>query len=281
MEVRETEYYIGLNKIIETIEKNLTNEINYKELAKIIGTSEYTLQRIFCFLTGITLTDYIRKRRLSKAGEDILTNKEKLIDIAIRYGYDSPTAFSRAFQKMYGIKPSDIKKKNTVLKSFPKMEFKEIKNDIIELEYRVLELPEQIFYGKSTNVIFEEDKDTIRDLWNKCKEDKTLEYIINHSNQKELYYASSKYIYEDQKYGQMKYYILGKTKREDFEKLKIPKATWLVFKINSKEQNDILKMINTIYIKWLSTSNYNVLLPYPELEIYYGDYCEYCIAVEN
>ena len=275
------EYYIGLNKIIDNIEDNLTNEINYKELAKTIGTSEYTLQRIFCFLTGITLTDYVRKRRLSKAGEDILTNNEKLIDIAIKYGYDSPASFSRAFKKMYGINPSDVKNENVTLKAFPKMRFEEIKNTISELEYRIVELPEQIFYGKSTNVILENDKDSIKELWDKLKEDKTLEYIINNSDGKELYYASSKFIYEDHKNEQMKYYILGKKKREDFEELIIPKATWIAFRINSKEQKDILKLINTIYTKWLPSSNYNALLPYPELEIYYKDYCEYYIAVEN
>ena len=275
------EYYIGLNKIIDNIEENLTNEINYKELAQIVGISQYTLQRIFCFLCGITLTDYIRKRKLSKAGEDILTNNEKIIDVAIKYGYDSPVAFSRAFQKMYGIHPSDVKKQGVILKTFPKMAFKEIKNNISELEYRVVEFPDQIFYGKSTDIISENDTNIIKDLWDKCKEDKTLDFIINNSNKKELYYGVSKYIYESRKNEQFKYYILGKTKREDFEELKIPKSTWIAFKVNSKRQSDILDVINLIYTKWLPTSNYNVLLSNPDLEIYYEDYCEYCIAIEN
>ena len=63
-------YYENLNKVIEKIEENLTKKIEYKELAKIVGTSSYTLQRIFTFLTGITLTEYIRKRRLSNAAEE-------------------------------------------------------------------------------------------------------------------------------------------------------------------------------------------------------------------
>lgn len=275
------EYYIGLNKVIDKIEENLENKIEFKELAKIIGTSEYTLQRIFCFLTGITLTEYIRKRRLSKAGEDILINNEKIIDIAVKYGWDSSESFSRAFKKMYGVNPSNIKKEKIKIKTFPKIEFKEIKKDMVELEYRIIKLSEQVFYGKSTEVIFEGDKNSIKEFWNKCEEDKTIDYIINNSNNKELYYASSKYIYENHENEQMKYFIIGKTKRKDFEELKIPKATWIAFKINSKKQQDILDTINTIYTRWLPTSNYNILLPYPELEIYYKDYCEYCIAVSN
>ena len=275
------EYYVGLNKMIEKIEENLTEEINYNDLARIIGTSGYTLQRIFCFLTGITLTNYIKKRRLSKAGEDLLEKKEKIIDIAIKYGYNSEEAFSRAFQKMYGINPSDIKKDNATLKSFPKIVFKEVENDIKELEYRIVEKPEQCFYGKSTGVILEDDKETIKSLWNECRKDGTLEYITNNNDNKELYYAACKYIDPDNDCEKINYYILGKKKKPDFEELIIPKATWIAFKVNSKEDKDILDLINTVYTKWLPTSNYNYIIPFPELEIYYEDYCEYCIAVKN
>lgn len=95
-------YYDSLNKLIETIEKNLEAPIDYNELAKIIGTSAYAMQRIFVFLTGITLTEYIRKRRLSKAAEELKRTDSKIIDIAIKYQYDSPISFTNAFKKMYG-----------------------------------------------------------------------------------------------------------------------------------------------------------------------------------
>lgn len=117
-------YYENLNKVIDTIEENLTNKIEYKELAKIVGTSAYTLQRIFAFLTGITLTDYIRKRRLSRAAEELLSSDIKIIDLALKYQYDSPVSFSNSFKKMHGISPKLLRKSNETIKIFPKIEFK-------------------------------------------------------------------------------------------------------------------------------------------------------------
>lgn len=90
-------YYDSLNSMIQRIEENLTQKIEYRELAKILGTSSYTLQRIFVFLTGITLTEYIRKRRLSKAAEELVLTDIKIIDLSLKYQYDSPIAFSNAF----------------------------------------------------------------------------------------------------------------------------------------------------------------------------------------
>ena len=98
-------YYEELNRVIDKIEENLTEDIDYRDLAKIVGTSSYTLQRIFVFLTGITLTEYIRKRRLSNAAEELLSTDIKIIDLGLKYQYDSPISFSNAFKKMHGISP--------------------------------------------------------------------------------------------------------------------------------------------------------------------------------
>lgn len=278
------DYYNSLNKVIDEIENNLTNKIEYKKLAKIIGTSDYTLQRVFCFLTGITLTEYIRKRRLSNACEDLQLGNEKVIDIALKYQYDSPISFTRAFKKMHNVLPSEVKEKKIGIKAFPKIEFKPLKNVAEELEYRIMKLDEQVFYGKSTKIIKDKDSKIIAQLWNKCKKDGTLDYIISNAKNKEKYYGATEYIFSDttnSSKSDIRYYIIGKEKRKDFSKLVIPKATWAVFKLNSKEQKDIVELINTIYMKWLPSSKYNIILPYPNLEIYYDDYCEYCVPVKS
>ena len=116
-------YYDSLNRLIDTIEKNLENEIDYNELAKVIGTSSYTMQRIFVFLTGMTLTEYIRKRRLSKAAEELRKTENRVIDIATKYGYDSPVSFSNAFKKIHGQSPANFRKSNTEVTFFSKIQF--------------------------------------------------------------------------------------------------------------------------------------------------------------
>lgn len=86
-----------LNQMVKYIEENLTRNIEYKKLAKIVGVSEYNLQRIFVFLTNMSLAEYIRKRRLSKAFEELKTTDIKIIDLAVKYKYDSAISFTRAF----------------------------------------------------------------------------------------------------------------------------------------------------------------------------------------
>lgn len=273
-------YYDSLNSMIQRIEENLTQKIEYRELAKILGTSSYTLQRIFVFLTGITLTEYIRKRRLSKAAEELVLTDIKIIDLSLKYQYDSPIAFSNAFKKMHGISPQNLRKTNTTIKTFPKIEFKPTIETIDELEYRVINLEKQKFYGITTGIINQTDSKAVSDLFSKARKEKILDFIIDNSDKKELYYGISQDIYNDEIEYKVQYYILGKMPRKDFISIEIPKATWACFKLKTKEQIDILKLYNTIYTKWLPSSKYTEILNCPQLEIYYEDSCEICIAVK-
>ena len=273
-------YYDSLNNLIEEIEKSLTQKIEYKDLAKIIGTSSYTLQRIFSFLTGITLTEYISKRRLSIAAEELLSTNLKSIDLSLKYQYDSPISFSNTFKKMHGVSPQTLRKTNASVKNFPKIKFKPTIDTIDELEYRIINLNEQKLYGITTGVIESSKKEKIRDLFKKAREEKILDFIIDNSDGKELYYGATKEIYNNELTNNMQYYILGKAPRKDFIHIEIPKATWACFKLKNKKQIDILKLYNTIFTKWLPSSKYTEILNYPELEIYYENECEICIPIK-
>lgn len=273
-------YYESLNNVIKKIEENLTNKIEYKELAKIVGTSSYTLQRIFVFLTGITLTEYIRKRRLSKAAEELILTDIKIIDLSLKYQYDSPISFSNAFKKMHKTSPSNLRNNNIQIKTFPKIEFKPTIETMDELEYRIMEDDKHIMYGITTGEIERKDSEAIRKLFDKSRNEKILDFIVENSNGKELYYGASIDIYENEISEKMQYYILGNKTRDDFVSLEIPKATWACFKLKTKEQSEILKLYNTIYTKWLPSSKYKEILNYPQLEIYYKDNCEICIPVK-
>ena len=101
--------YNNLNDMIEFIEDNLKEDIDYKKLAKIVGVNEYTIGRLFPVLFGITLSEYIRKRKLTLAGKDLVQNNLKIMDVALTYGWGNATAFSRAFFNFHGVKPSLLK----------------------------------------------------------------------------------------------------------------------------------------------------------------------------
>lgn len=99
----------GIQRAIDYVEANITEEINFEEAAKQAYSSPFHFQRVFTILCGMSLGDYIRMRRLSLAGEELSRGNAKIIDIALKYGYDSPESFSRAFTRFHGIAPSEAK----------------------------------------------------------------------------------------------------------------------------------------------------------------------------
>ncbi len=103
------EWMERLNETICYIEEHLTKEIDYERLGQIACCSSYHFQRMFTYMAGIPLSEYIRRRKMSLAAVDLQGKSMKIIDVAGKYGYNSPTAFNRAFQSVHGIAPSAVK----------------------------------------------------------------------------------------------------------------------------------------------------------------------------
>ncbi|MGN0567704.1 MAG: helix-turn-helix domain-containing protein, partial [Acutalibacteraceae bacterium] len=99
----------GIQRAIDYVEANIVEEIDFEEVAKQAYASSFHFQRVFGILCGFSLGDYIRMRRLSLAGEELSKGNAKIIDIAMKYGYDTPESFSRAFTRFHGIAPSEAK----------------------------------------------------------------------------------------------------------------------------------------------------------------------------
>lgn len=132
--------FTQLNQVIDYIETHLKEEIEYRELEKIAMCSPQQLPRLFVFVSGISLSEYIRKRRLSAAAEEIHTSTSSLSSIAMAYGYESPAAFSRAFKEQHGLSPSQLRKqRGTVIAPYPKLFF-HLEAVVEQLnDYRVVE----------------------------------------------------------------------------------------------------------------------------------------------
>jgi AraC-like DNA-binding protein len=108
----------NLSRAIHYIEKNITNEISVDDVSNEAYSSSSNFQRVFNMVTGMTIGDYIRNRRLSLAGQELLHKKNKIIDVAMRYQYDTPESFSKAFTRFHGISPSSAHKQRYKLKIF-------------------------------------------------------------------------------------------------------------------------------------------------------------------
>ena len=191
------------NNLINYIEENLCEEINYKKLSQILGVNEYTMQRIFLFVTNYTLGEYIRKRRLSMSALDLLEGKEKVIDIAIKYNYESSQAFSRAFKSMMGFLPSQIDDNKNDIKFFPQYEI--INEEITdEFNYHIEKNKEFKFYAismkttikgchKEAPTFWKENLDAIKEKFENSQKLnlKTSNYLVF-----ELDFINADYLYE-------------------------------------------------------------------------------------
>lgn len=261
--------YKSLNQIIEYIENNLESKIDFNKLSQMLGVNSYTLQRIFPLLTSITLTDYIRKRRLSVAGEELYQNNEKIIDISLKYGYENPTSFSRAFEQFHGIKPSQVTKESK-LKIFPKLVFEEKDETKEAISYEIIELEELILYG----TYIETNNDTIEKM-----APKFFQKIENSNIEK---YGSITYgmiTYEDECRMECNaYWTLYEKEIPEYQKVTIPKSKWLVFRIKSQLAEDIHNMSQQFYIEFLPSCKYN-LRDLPELEYYHDDITDFLVPI--
>ena len=136
----------NLQNAIDYIKENITEKIDYEEVAKHAYSSSFHFQRVFGITCGFTLGEYIRRRRLTLAGNDLLSKKMKVIDVTFKYGYETPESFSRAFYKFHGIMPSQVKNGCSV-KSFSRLF---VKPDFIggsEMTYKIEEKSEIILLG--------------------------------------------------------------------------------------------------------------------------------------
>lgn len=141
------DWITGMQKAIDYIEANLTEEIDYEKVAAESFSSSYHFQRVFSILCGYTLGEYIRFRRLSLAGAELANDKEKVIDVALKYGYDSPDSFAKAFQKFHGITPSQARADGNMLKSFSRLSIKISLEGGKTMNYKIEEKPRIVLAG--------------------------------------------------------------------------------------------------------------------------------------
>ncbi|REK74999.1 AraC family transcriptional regulator [Paenibacillus paeoniae] len=160
-----------MNQAIAYIEDHIMDEIDYGEAAKVANCSTYHFQRMFPYMTDVSLSEYIRRRRLTLAAFDLQNGNEKVIDIALKYGYESPEAFARAFQQLHGTTPTKARNVGIKLKAYPLISFQMTIKGVQEMDYRVEELGRFSIVGKQTMVSTEQAYNTIPGLWAVAREE--------------------------------------------------------------------------------------------------------------
>lgn len=119
-----------LNKAMDYIEEHIEDETLQDDVSSVTSYSRYHFGRLFYYISDMPLSEYIRKRRLTRAADDLVDSDEKVIDMAVKYGYDSADSFTRAFKVQHGITPSELRKSGYIVNKYPKLHFSiDINND--------------------------------------------------------------------------------------------------------------------------------------------------------
>lgn len=262
------EWIERLNQTINYIEEHLAEEISYDELAQIACCSTYHFQRMFTYMAGISLSEYIRRRRMSLAAQDIHSGDEKIIDIGLKYGYTSPTAFNRAFQSIHGVAPSTIKKEGTMMKVYAPISFKITVKGVAEMNYRIEEKAEFRIIGISEPL----DKDIennfkiVPQMWQKAAMDGTIAKLAPMMNSQPMGLLGVSACNNDEEW---KYFIAVSSSAaidKILEEYFVPASTWAIFTGTGTSQS-IQELEQRIVTEWLPTSGYEYENA-PDIEVY-------------
>jgi len=250
------EWIERLNEAVEYIEMNLENKIDYTKASKIACCSVYHFQRIFSYIAGVTLGEYVRRRKMTKAAFELQRSDIKILELSAKYGYDSPTSFSRAFQSIHKISPSIARNKNITLKTYPKLTFSLSVKGEEELEYYITEKDslDILGIGKKIELNMEKNFSEIPDFWNENIKNKNIEKLLKYNEKDKNILGVSLYNNKE-----VWYYIAVFNDREGedgMERHKIPGGTWAVFRCSSPFLENSQKIYRRFYTEWLPYSGY-------------------------
>lgn len=261
------EWIERLNHAIDYIEKHLTAEIDYEQLGRIACCSSYHFQRMFTYMAGIPLSEYIRRRKMSLAAVDLQGKTMKIIDVAGKYGYQSPTAFNRAFQSVHGIAPSAVKNEGVSIKSFPPILFKITVKGAEEMNYRIETKDAFRIAGVSVPLHKDIEKNftVIPAKWQEVSANGTLQKLLPMMDTQPMGVLGVSICNDKEPW---KYYIAVSTSQEnnEFEEYIVPAATWAIFSGTGTNQS-IQELEQRIVTEWLPTSGYEYGNA-PDVEVY-------------
>ncbi|MEV8393706.1 MULTISPECIES: AraC family transcriptional regulator [unclassified Streptomyces] len=262
-----------LNQAMEHIERNLGQRIEVAELARIAVTSEYHLRRLFSALAGMPLSEYIRRRRLTVAGAEVLGGERTLLDVAVRYGYSSGEAFARAFRAVHGVGPGEARRTGAALRSQPRMSFRLIVEGSTDMRYRVVQKPEFRVVGPKTRVplVHEGMNPAIVSFIRGLGRDTLLrlEELGELSDQEPRgIVAVSDDLAESRAEGTELDYLHGVVTEaaapEGMATLTVPAGTWAVFESSGEFPRALQYLWRDVYTQWFPSNPYRSV-PGPEI----------------
>lgn len=263
------EWLDRLNQAIGYIEDNLDQEIDYAHLARIACCSTFHFQRMFSYIANVPLSEYIRRRRMSTAAFELQNSHIKIIDLSLKYGYESPTAFNRAFQSVHGISPSAAREEGAALKAFPRISFQiKIKGEV-EMNYRIEKREEFRVVGvkEHLDMTAEECMERVPQFWAETFQNGMFDVVCKLSDQEPCGVLGISTCMNGKDFD---YYIACATDKEapkNTVEYVIPAATWAIFECIGPMPQAIQELQKRVITEWLPTSGYEYA-DAPDIEVY-------------
>lgn len=279
-----------IQKAIKYMEDHMMDKITYEDVARQLYVSNYHFHRLFSMITGITANEYIRNRKLSMAGQELILSDKKIIDIALKYGYETPESFTKAFSRFHGVTPSVAKRSGAQLQFFDRLVIKIQLEGGTVMEYKIVEkekfsllLKVKAFRNES---ISEKENTEIPDFWKQCGKNGVFDVLKEHTKSQDVYGACAPISTENThfEYGIGGVYDGGKVPNE-FCIWNIDSPLWAVFKCIGTDGNCIGETWDRIFKEFLPGSDYEMLDDI-DFELYPEDsktdcFCEIWIPVKK
>ena len=280
----------NLQRSIDYMEEHILEPITYEDVAKHVYMSSYHFHRTFSLVTGITANEYIRNRRLSMAGQELSVSDAKVIDIALKYGYDSPESFTKAFTRFHVITPNVARRAGMKLKSFNRLLIKIKLEGGTIMDYRIEKREGFKLLTKVTKfrneIISEEGNTEIPDFWKECGDNGTFEDLKQNASNNDIYGACAPISKESTHfdYG-IGMEFSGDNVPEGYTLWEVKPTLWAVFKCIGDTGDCIGATWGKIFSEFLPGSEYS-MMDDTDFELYSEDldadcFCEIWIPVEK
>lgn len=285
----------SFQRAVDYMEEHITEPVDCARIAREMNLSSFYFQKIFSILCGFTVGEYIRNRRLTLAGSELVSTEERIIDIALKYGYDTPEGFTRAFTRFHGAAPAAVRKNGAPLKSFARLSVSISVKGGSSMDYKIMKkeafkiIAKQQRFEKLDDV---QGRSDIPEFWTECHNDGTVKYLAENGKRDGVLGCSvvgmcmeDSTVVKDFPYLIGAEYAGGEVP-DGYKVVDIPATEWAVFKIDYSSSEDLSKAFqqtwHKIFAEFFPSSNYKPAGNF-DLEVYpaYSFKGEIWISVEK